>query len=171
MITKKKVYPFLLLSPIFLGVSACSPDNSDLKKYMQAVDHRETRPEEELPDVKYSSTGKLPQMDLNFNPFQWPPLTNGSKKRAIFDSKKQPLQSFPVDDLKFVGTLKRGKTVWALIRQPDNTIVRVGVGESMGTHKGRILVIQDKRIQLEETMHPLNQRSKQVTSLDLDEGE
>ncbi len=35
---------------------------------------------------------------------------------------KQPLEAFPLDALKFVGILKEGNIVWALIKEPNGVV-------------------------------------------------
>jgi type IV pilus assembly protein PilP len=161
MIIKKQGYKFLFLSPLSWLICACSADNTDLKKYVDAVVHPSVRPVKLASNSGCRSECALPKLDLGFNPFQ------GSPKK----SKKQSLAGFPLDALKFVGTLRKGEKIWALIKQPDGIVVRVGVGESMGTQEGHILFIQDHWIQLEEIIEHVNQKLRQRTTLNLDVGD
>lgn len=76
-------------------------------------------------------------------------ITNGIK--PDIDRVKEALESFPIDTLRFKGTLTTSEGIkWALIFAPDNTIYRVIEGYHIGQNHGRIFSIQDDRINLTE---------------------
>lgn len=80
------------------------------------------------------------------------------------------MESFPLDALKFVGTLKKDNEIWALIRQPEGQISRVKVGDYMGQNYGRIILIKNELIKLEETVQKSGKWEKQFTTINLDTG-
>lgn len=81
------------------------------------------------------------------------------------------LEGYELDKLRMVGSLKRGDTTYALIRIPDGTIIRVHVGNYMGTNFGRISKIAENEIELTETVEDLNGAWVQhVTTVALEEG-
>jgi type IV pilus assembly protein PilP len=84
---------------------------------------------------------------------------------------REVLEGYELDKLHMVGSLKRGDTTFALVRIPDGTIVRVHVGNYMGTNFGRISKIAENQIELTETVEDLNGEWVQhVTTVALEEG-
>ncbi len=65
---------------------------------------------------------------------------------------KQFLENYSLEDLVFVGTLKRGGTI-ALIKTPDQGIVKAKIGQYMGLKNGKILAIKDTAIILQEKVY------------------
>ncbi len=64
--------------------------------------------------------------------------------------RKEPLEAFPLDNLKMVGTLYRDRITYALVRTPDNTIYRVKTGNYMGQDFGIAAEISDAAVNLKE---------------------
>ncbi len=58
-----------------------------------------------------------------------------------FDRRKEELERFPLDSLKFVGLIRNDKTLFAVI-VADKRIYRVKAGNYMGENFGRIADIQ-----------------------------
>ena len=81
--------------------------------------------------------------------------------------KKQPLEAFPLDALKFVGTLQQGSDEWALIKQPDKQVSRIKVGEYMGQNYGRVAAIKNDSLKLEETIKNSGTWEKHVVIINL----
>ena len=76
-------------------------------------------------------------------------ITSGIK--PDIDRVKEALENFPIDTLRFKGTVTTLEgTKWALIFAPDNTIHRVIEGYHIGQNHGRIFSIQDDKINLTE---------------------
>ena len=50
--------------------------------------------------------------------------------------RKGPLEAFPLENLKMVGTLQQKKDVFALIKTPDNNLYRVKPATSWGRTSG-----------------------------------
>ncbi|HAT1792750.1 TPA: pilus assembly protein PilP [Legionella pneumophila] len=161
----------LLTGLLVLLLSACSGDSSDLVKYINEVKSRPGRPIEPIPKFAPLPIFRFPENDNRRNPFK--PIDQ-KKRNDIYapDKKrpKQPLESFPLDALKFVGTLKKDNEIWALIKQPDGQISRVRVGDYMGQNYGRIILIKNDLIKLEETVQKSGTWEKQSTTINLDTG-
>jgi len=87
-------------------------------------------PTEEISDVLGEGTDEGPRPDPN--------------------RRKEELESFPLDALKMVGTLHRGGQVWGLVEAPDGTIHRVRVGNYLGQNDGRIIGVEEERINIVE---------------------
>jgi type IV pilus assembly protein PilP len=168
MIIKQRQNKILLISFISLLLNACSGDNSDLVKYMNDIKARPALKIEPIPQFAPLPIFKFPENDNRRNPFK--PIDQ-KKRTDLFapDQKriKQPLEAFLLDSLKFVGTLKEGSEVWALIKLPNNQISRIRVGEYMGQNYGRVIVIKRDLIKLEETIKNSGMWEKHITTINI----
>lgn len=70
--------------------------------------------------------------------------------RPDVDRVREPLEDFPLDTLRFKGTVDKDGTKWGLIFAPDNTIHRVLEGNYLGQNHGRIISLSDGEIELTE---------------------
>jgi len=64
--------------------------------------------------------------------------------------RREPLESFPLDTLRMVGTLQRENESSALVRSPDGLVSRVVVGNYVGQNHGRVVSILPDRMELME---------------------
>lgn len=162
----------LFIGAISLLLNACSGDNSDLQNYINEVKQRPGRPIEPIPKLAPLPIFKYPENDIRRSPFKPVDLKKRSDLNAPDKNRrKQPLELFPLDALKYVGTLKQGTEVWALIKQPDNQITRVRIGDYMGLNYGRVISIKDEAIKLEETIKDTaGEWEKKETTITLDTG-
>ena len=64
--------------------------------------------------------------------------------------RKEALEDFPLDALKMVGTLSRGKQVWAVVQAPDGSVHRVQKGNFAGQNFGKIKSVSEEKIDLVE---------------------
>ncbi len=74
----------------------------------------------------------------------------GNGVRPNLHRKKQYLEQFPLDALKFVGEISMGGTTYALIEDPQGMVHRVTKGNYMGQNNGRITQIEPDSISLRE---------------------
>lgn len=157
------------MTSLLLG--ACSGDNSDLHSYINDIKSRPSRSIEPLPQFSALSRFKFPENDPRRSPFKPVDLKKRSDLYAPDQNrKKQPLEAFPLDALKFVGTLMEQNQVWALIQQPDQHVTRVRVGDYMGQNYGRIIAIKSDYMKLEETVKNSGTWEKQITTINLNTG-
>ena len=63
---------------------------------------------------------------------------------------KEPLETFPLDTLAMVGILEQEKNLWGLIKDPQNVVHRIQLGNYMGQNEGRVTEITDTDIRLIE---------------------
>ena len=144
----------LLAAPFFLA--ACSGEqHSDLQTYVKKVKARKGKPIKPLPEIKPYETFVYLDEDRR-DPFSQyleevrSELAEDSGIRPDIDRKREALEEFPLDSLKYVGTLEKKGIVWALVSAPDETVYRVQVGNHMGTNYGEILEITETEIKLKE---------------------
>lgn len=149
-------------------LSACSSSEDDLSRYIFSIKSRPSRPIEPIPEFKPLQKFKYPEHDNRRSPFKPVRIEN---QIDIFapDTKRQrqPLESFPLDALKFVGILKQGNSVWGLILQPGGLVTRVKVGDYMGKNYGQVIGVQDKAIILEERVSSGGHWDKRKVTFDL----
>lgn len=69
---------------------------------------------------------------------------------AIPQHDPEPLEAFPLDSLKMVGTLEQQSGLWALVRATDGTIHRVKTGNYLGQNYGKILGVNENSLQIME---------------------
>lgn len=144
----------LLTAPLFL--TACSGEqHGDLRTYVNKVKAREGAPIKPLPEVKPYETFVYIDEDRR-DPFSqyFEEVRNAaaldSGIRPDMDRKREALEDFPLDSLKYVGTLEKKGFLWALVSAPDDTVYRVQVGNHMGSNYGEILEITETEIKLKE---------------------
>jgi len=77
-------------------------------------------------------------------------IATASGLRPDIDRVREPLEDFPLDTLRFKGTVTKNDTKWGLIFAPDNTVHRVLESNYLGQNHGRIIALSDVEIQLTE---------------------
>ncbi|EAR21947.1 pilus assembly protein PilP [Nitrococcus mobilis] len=147
----------VLLLPIIALLAGCSQDMHDLRSYLQEVKQRPGRPIAALPEMKPLATFNYPDTATR-DPFA--PLAFGKPEQTASRAQSGPrpdptrpreaLEEYPLDSLAFVGTLRRGNQLWALIRDPGGTVHRVQNGNYMGQRYGRVVAISPRSIELTE---------------------
>ena len=73
----------------------------------------------------------------------------GGGKRPDFDRPREPLESYPLESLKYVGVLIKKKVGYALI-QADGSLFQVKIGNYMGQNFGVITKVSDTEVSLRE---------------------
>jgi type IV pilus assembly protein PilP len=142
---------WVALSVLFLTLTACSGgDGDDLDKFMLEAPKTMTKNVEPLPQVR-------PYIPLQFNadgalydPFKPRKVASNGSFQPDLNRPKEPLEAFSLENLKYVGALSQKKSVYALIKTPDNTINQVRVGNYIGTNYGLITAINDNEITVKE---------------------
>jgi type IV pilus assembly protein PilP len=137
-------------------IASCSRSNQDLIRYIKEIKQRKTG--DIMPSPTYPSLAS----------FKFP--DKGKRRSPFIPTKlrpKEPLEVFPLDSLKFVGVLKQGDKVWALIKKPNKEITWVKVGNYMGPNQGRILSIRDDLMQLIETTKSLGKWKRHKIIIEL----
>jgi len=64
--------------------------------------------------------------------------------------RKEPLEAYPLENLRMVGTLQQNKQTYALVKSPDNNLFRVKSGNYLGQNFGLITDISESTIKLKE---------------------
>ncbi|MDH3309394.1 MAG: pilus assembly protein PilP [Gammaproteobacteria bacterium] len=151
----KRFISLLSAALISASLAACSSDGlDDLREFVKNA-HADKKPRvEPLPDIKMQETFIYNAANLTdpFAAFNLMPqgLKSASGPRPDPKRRKEPLEDYPLDSLKMVGTLMRGKQAWAVIQAPDGTVHRAQVGDHLGQNSGMIHKISDEKVDLIE---------------------
>ena len=141
----------IALSTVLLA--ACGQGEfSDLKEFVEQSGQGLRGHVEPLPQVKAYEPMSYNAFDLPdpFKPRKIEAVKGGSKLAPDLNRRKEPLEAYPLESLKMVGTLERGNQRWALIKTPDSNLYRVRRGNYMGQNFGVIAMITDSSITLKE---------------------
>jgi len=143
-----------LLVPIALAVLAsCSSEIDELKTFVRDSEKGLPRRIDPLPPVKPFEPFTYEGFDLPdpFKPRKLSPPKEGGGGGIAPDlnRRKEPLEAFPLEQLKMVGTLSQGKDTYAIVRA-DKTLYRVKKGNYMGQNFGLITDVTESEIKLKE---------------------
>ena len=146
-----------ILFPIVLcmGLAACGSEQfSDLKQFVKDSDNLPHGRIAPLPEVKPYEPFAYDAYNL-VDPFKprkiEPPKTaGGGGIQPDLTRRKEPLEAYPLENLRMVGTLQQNKSNFALVKTPDNNLFRVKVGNYLGQNFGLITEISESTIKLKE---------------------
>ena len=143
----------LLIPAALLVVAGCSSEIDELKQFVRDSDKGIPRRVEPLPAVKPFEPFAYEGFDLPdpFKPRKLSAPKEGSAGGVAPDlnRRKEPLEAFPLEQLKMVGTLSQNKEIYALVRA-DKTLYRVKKGNYMGQNFGLITDVNESEIKLKE---------------------
>jgi len=151
---------WLVMGAVLVLAGCAAEEHQDIKEWMreQAKDMRGKVPP--LPEIKpfpvvaYEAETMTPP----FSPGKIVTLDPVADKSAP-DRRRapQPLESFPLEDLRVVGVIFSGAVPYALIQTPPpNKPKHVRVGEYMGRSFGRITAITKEGVTVLETVKDAN---------------
>jgi type IV pilus assembly protein PilP len=131
---------------------ACNGNKGDdLDKFMATAANDMSKNVEPLPEV-------LPYSPLQYNadgilsdPFKARKAAN--KTGALQPNTNRPkeaLEAYPLESLKYVGSMSKNKLTYALIKTPDNTIQQVKRGNYIGPNYGLVTQINESDIVIKE---------------------
>lgn len=156
----KRKYLFVLIASI--GLSACGSDGlDDLRQYVKET-HKDKKPRvDPIPEVKvyekfvytaYKLPDPFARDNLRRVTASAGPENNTSGLGPDLTRPKETLEQYPLDALSMVGTLQKGKDIWAIVsvRSASGETHRVKVGNHMGRNYGMITSISEDKIQLVE---------------------
>ena len=151
-------HPLWLAVMASLCLGGCAGDGmDDLRDFVKNA-HADRKPKiEPLPEVKPYEAYAYAAAELA-DPFSSANLTPRSAQgkatgpRPDMNRRKEPLEDFPLDALKMVGTLSRGKQVWAVLQDKEGGVHRVQKGNYIGQNFGRITRISEDKVDLVETI-------------------
>ena len=154
MIKQNSIHQLFFIAILGLLLTACSGgDGDDLDKFMANAANEMSKGVEPLPEV-------LPYSPLQYNadgvlsdPFKArKAVGRASSLQPNTNRPKEALEAFPLESLKYVGSLSKNKLNYALIKTPDNTVQQIKVGNYMGPNFGLVTKISEAEIVIKEVI-------------------
>ena len=141
-----------------LAFSGCGSERhlEDVKQFVKESENLPRGRIDPLPEVKpyepfeYAAYDLIDPFVARKAPATQPPKRDPNDPRLDPNRRKGPLEAFPLENLKMVGTLQQKKDVFALIKTPDNNLYRVKSGDFIGQNFGRITDINESALKLKE---------------------
>ncbi len=143
-----------LVTLLLLGCDGSG--TQELRAYVDEVKARPPRPIEPLPEIQ-------PVDAFVFEPGERRDPFVMDKQSAAADRTDdslapdperppEPLEFYPLDALRMVGTVQQQETRWALVRtpEPEGLVYRVRVGNYLGMNNGQIVGITDDTVRVTE---------------------
>ena len=143
---------------VLLGVQACQDTGmQDLRDFV-ANAYKDKKPEiEPLPEIKPYKDFEYAAADAD-DPFN---LENIITSRAATaesgdspDSSRprEPLEEFPLDALKMVGTMSQAQRPYVIVKTSEGTALRATIGNYMGQNDGKIkqIIPEEQKVLLTE---------------------
>jgi type IV pilus assembly protein PilP len=147
------------IAALSCGLLACSGNpTADLEDYIKTTKNQQKSSIEPLPEFQPYESFTYEATDLR-DPFSEPTFAHAKPSPSFVSSNgikpdvsrpTEPLEEFPLDGLRMVGTLEQHENHWALINDTDGTIHRVQPGNYAGQNHGKITRITEFEIDLTE---------------------
>ncbi|MGH8455347.1 MAG: pilus assembly protein PilP [Nevskiales bacterium] len=141
------------LLALTLTITACGDDSDDLRAYVEDVKARKTKDIEPIPQIKPHEAFLYVDVARR-DPFANAPTLKAAAGAlgALIDPRRnrEPLEEFPLDSLRLVGTLSIRGQQFALVRDPTTVVHRVTIGNYLGQNYGKITMIAETEVALRE---------------------
>jgi type IV pilus assembly protein PilP len=142
------------------ALSACNQGVGDLQQFVNQTKAKPPGRVEPIPpfipyqNFEYTTQNlRDPFKLVDFRrpePSDEPISETATGPRPNIDRVREPLEDFPLDTLRFKGTVTKADTKWGLIFAPDNTVHRILEGNYLGQNHGRIISLSDGMIEITE---------------------
>jgi type IV pilus assembly protein PilP len=136
-----------------LALGACSSKDTDLDRFIAQTKVEPGGRVEPIPELKPYDTIAYNGVNRR-SPFL-PGGSGGSSNpnvRPTTNRNREFLEQFPLDTLKFVGTIRLGQTTYGLLKVTDGRVHRVTAGNYVGQNDGRIVQITQGKISVAEVI-------------------
>lgn len=142
--------PTILLSALLVACGANEGD--DLDKFIKESGKDMRGKVDPLPEV-------TPFVPVEFNldgtlndPFKTrkAQTPKNSGLQPDLNRPREAMEAFPLESLKYVGNLQKGKLKYALVKAPDNAVNQVTIGNYLGQNLGMVIDISDSEIKIKE---------------------
>lgn len=152
-----RIKPLVTAAVMAVVLTGCEDDFSDLKQWTKEVRAQQKPKVEPLPEFKPYPIYVYQAGDLR-DPFEESAFVQQQAEVAIEGSgikpperdTREPLEEYPLDTLRMVGTLEQTGTIWALIRDGEGAIHRVKAGNYLGKNYGKIIAITENQVDILE---------------------
>jgi len=152
-----RIFRLAMSASLVAGLVGCAnPDLQDLRNFVAEKKAQSPGRIDPIPEIKQIETF-LYEHQGRRDPFM-PMEKQVSKEvdvvenglRPDFNRRKEELENYSLDALRMVGILEQSGITWGLVKSKEGTIHRVKSGNYMGHNHGRIMVISEDKIELNE---------------------
>lgn len=163
---KNRLIKIVLIALLVATLPACkSGSNKDFIRYLKAVKTNSIQTFEALPKFSDLSPYQSSMNKKENNPFRASPSFLSAKK--IHRDNQESLQNYSVKKLFFVGVLRKESTNWALIKQANEQIAVIKVGDLIGKEQGKVVKIGENSLNIEESLQSKGKTHKKIITLSL----
>jgi type IV pilus assembly protein PilP len=92
----------------------------------------------------------------NLRPVAANPLSSTSGRAPDPNRRREPLEQFPLDSLRMVGTLQQRDAHWVVVRAPDGTVHHAQKGNYIGQNYGVITEVTEEVVDIKELIQDPN---------------
>ena len=146
------------LAFIVLTVAACESDRGELRTWMDETRRKTPLIKEKIAEPKsfepfrYPSSGEIDPFNVSkLRVGDVDAARPGNGLRPDLTRRREPLEAYPLDNLKMVGNLtQKGATVALL--QADEILFQVRVGNYIGQNFGRVLRVSEDEVAVREVV-------------------
>jgi len=155
---------FIKLSIAALAVvslQACGNSGmNDLRQFVATAYQNEKPKIDPLPEIQ-PYKGFEYEAEEDQDPFSFENVVSNRDRADVASSKrpdtnriKEPLEDYPLDALRMVGTMSQKGVPWVIVKTTQGTAHLASIGDYMGQNDGKILqiVTDEQRVVLEETV-------------------
>jgi type IV pilus assembly protein PilP len=146
--------PRLLAVMLCAALAGCGDDGfDDLRAFMESTGKDGKNQIEPLPAVQKVDIFEYRPDDLldPFMPRSLRPTGKGGGLQPDLERPRQPLEEFPIDALRLVGTMRKPATpLRAIVKDPKGTLHTVGVGSRIGQNFGKVVAVSEDGLQITE---------------------
>jgi type IV pilus assembly protein PilP len=146
---------------ICLSLQACSGgDMADLKRFVDTAFEDEKPKIEPLPEIRPFQKFEYIAKEES-DPFsRTNVISNRDEDSVAVDRRpdatriKEPLEDFPLDALRMVGTMSQNGVPWVIVKTTQGTAYLASLGNYMGLNDGKVSQIfpEEQKIILQETV-------------------
>lgn len=151
----KKLNILYVTPAAMLLLSGCSKDVNDLYTFIEKEKASNVGSVKPIPQFKPYESFSYTAVELR-DPFVADMKLDDDQDMAAdslhpeTNRPKQPLEAFPLDTLAMVGIMEQKENRWGLIKDPQNVVHRIQLGNYMGQNEGRVTEITETDIHLVE---------------------
>lgn len=70
--------------------------------------------------------------------------------RPDLNRPREAMEAYPLESLKYVGSIFKGKLKYALVKAPDNSVTQLTIGNYLGQNLGMVVDVADNEIKVKE---------------------
>jgi type IV pilus assembly protein PilP len=131
------------------GIAEVKQWMDETRRQTRVVAPKLTEPKKFTPFTYAGKSAPDPYSPAKFVNAMATPAASGNRFQPNTDRRRESLETFPLDNLKMVGTLRKQGASFALV-QAEHTVFQAKVGNYIGQNFGQITKITDSEIELKE---------------------